>query len=63
MRITRAPRAGTCVTLRVSDGSGSGLSGMSSKCLSTTGMIAAISVVANEAPMQRRGPPPNGIQV
>jgi hypothetical protein len=26
-------------------------------------MIAAISVVANDAPMQRLGPPPNGIQV
>ena len=59
---TRQPRAGTTVTCWTLARSGRGEAARSVTRFSTSRSTTRISTCANEAPMQRRTPPPNGIQ-
>jgi hypothetical protein len=60
--MTRAPREGTTVTCCVRGRSGRPDAARSFTRRSTSRSTTFISVWANDAPMQRRTPPPNGIQ-
>ena len=62
MTTARASRAGTTVTCSTRGRSGLAEGALSRTRFSTSRSTTRISTWANDAPMQRRTPPPNGIQ-